>query len=238
VIDTKFSYPEVGEVRFRTSRRARRINITVKNSHHVRVTIPIGVSLAVARKFFAEHISWVSAALMRIRKSEKEQIISNGYRIQIRNQPFVLNIKNSSVFTFARASDEIFISYPENYKVSDAEVQDFIKKGVIKILQDEAKHYLPGRLAVLARQFGFKYNKVSIKNQKTRWGSCSSKNNINLNLQLLRLSDVLIDYIILHELLHTRIKNHSPKFWRAMEQLYPDFRSAKCRLKSVKLFNT
>ena len=83
---------------------------------------------------------------------------------------------------------------------------------------------LVDRLNYLAVKYGFQYNRVFIKNQKTRWGSCSGKNNINLNLNLVRLPDELIDYTILHELVHTRIKNHGQQFWAQLDRLLGDGR--------------
>jgi predicted metal-dependent hydrolase len=83
---------------------------------------------------------------------------------------------------------------------------------------------LVDRLNYLAVKYGFQYNRVFIKNQKTRWGSCSGKNNINLNLNLVRLPDELIDYTILHELVHTRIKNHGQRFWDQLDRLLGDAR--------------
>ena len=68
----------------------------------------------------------------------------------------------------------------------------------------------------------FEYNRVFIKEQKTRWGSCSGQNNINLNVNLVRLPQELIDYTLLHELVHTRIKNHSPRFWSQLDDLLGD----------------
>ncbi len=82
----------------------------------------------------------------------------------------------------------------------------------------KAKKYLVNRLDELCEQNGFKYNKVFVKNQKTRWGSCSEKNNINLNMNLVRLPSQLIDYVILHELVHTRIKDHSNRFWDELDK--------------------
>jgi predicted metal-dependent hydrolase len=76
-----------------------------------------------------------------------------------------------------------------------------------------AKAALVAQLNNLAEKHGFSYNRVFIRNQKTRWGSCSSKNNINLNVNLVRLPGELADYVIIHELVHTRIKNHSKRFW-------------------------
>jgi len=78
--------------------------------------------------------------------------------------------------------------------------------------KEKAKKKLTDRLNYLAEKHGFTYYKVTIRNQKTRWGSCSSKNNISLNMKLVLLPKELIDYVILHELVHTRIHNHSKKF--------------------------
>ncbi len=84
-----------------------------------------------------------------------------------------------------------------------------------------ARNVLVDRLATLAERHGFRYNKVFVRNQKTRWGSCSMQNNINLNVHLICLPDSLRDYVILHELVHTRHKNHGHVFWQALEELLP-----------------
>jgi len=81
-----------------------------------------------------------------------------------------------------------------------------------------AKEFLEGRIKELADKFGFVYNKITIRNQKTRWGSCSGKNNINLNMQLMNIPNHLIDYVLLHELVHTIVKNHSPLFWITLDR--------------------
>ncbi len=80
-----------------------------------------------------------------------------------------------------------------------------------------ARAILAARLEELAELHDFRFNKVSVRNQKTKWGSCSARNNISLNMNLARLPDELRDYVLLHELLHTRIKNHSKKFWRELD---------------------
>ncbi len=93
-----------------------------------------------------------------------------------------------------------------------------------KIDRKEAREKLGKRLAELAQEHNFQYNRVSIRNQRTRWGSCSSKDNISLNMKLLHLPDQLIDYILLHELVHTRVKNHSKDFWNELEIVVPNAR--------------
>ena len=99
-----------------------------------------------------------------------------------------------------------------------------------------AKQQLNFRLQELAIRFGFSYNKVSIRNQKTRWGSCSHNNNISLNRKILRLPDKLQEYILLHELVHTRYKNHSIKFWQELEQYLPNTRQLNKELKKHHIY--
>ena len=85
-----------------------------------------------------------------------------------------------------------------------------------------ARTVLVKRLDELAREHGFAYNRVFIRNQKTRWGSCSENDNINLNVNLVRLRPGLMDYVILHELVHTRAKNHGRRFWSQLDKLVGD----------------
>ncbi len=101
-----------------------------------------------------------------------------------------------------------------------------------KINVPEAVATITSRLDKLAKIHNFKYAKVSIRNQKTKWGSCSAKNNISLNINLARLPDELRDYVILHELAHTRFKNHSKKFWAELDKVIG--RSAKELSKKLK----
>jgi predicted metal-dependent hydrolase len=93
-----------------------------------------------------------------------------------------------------------------------------------------ARRLITDRLDELARRHGFSYNRLFVRNQRTRWGSCSGKNNINLNVNLIRLPVVLRDYVILHELVHTRIKNHSPLFWEELEKYVTDCRQVDKQL--------
>ena len=82
----------------------------------------------------------------------------------------------------------------------------------------KARIAITQRLNYMADKYGFSYNRLSIRNQKTRWGSCSEKNNINLNINLARLTQELMDYVILHELVHLKIKNHSKQFWSELDK--------------------
>jgi predicted metal-dependent hydrolase len=101
--------------------------------------------------------------------------------------------------------------------------------------RNRARRRLIERLNELARRHGFAYNRVFVKNQKTRWGSCSAANNINLNVNLLHLPDELRDYVMLHELVHTRHKNHSKAFWAALDRLVGDGKRLQRQLRQYQL---
>ena len=90
---------------------------------------------------------------------------------------------------------------------------------------------LADRLEYLAEMYGFACNRVTIRQQKTRWGSCSPKNNISLNIKLVLLPEELLDYVILHELVHTRIHNHSRKFWVELDKYVMNSKGMAKRLK-------
>jgi predicted metal-dependent hydrolase len=114
-------------------------------------------------------------------------------------------------------------------RIADFEKQkkDFNDR-FLSIDKTEARKKITGRLHQLAHEHGFIYHKVSIRNQRTRWGSCSGKGNISLNMKLVALPSELSDYVLLHELVHTRIHNHSKRFWTELDK-YVGSGKAKAR---------
>ncbi len=96
-----------------------------------------------------------------------------------------------------------------------------------------SEEILKNRVAQLAHEHGFLYNRVVIKDTRTRWGSCSSKKNINLHYKLIFLDDTLRDYVIVHELCHLREMNHSKFFWKEVENIIPDYRNSMLLMKKL-----
>ena len=105
----------------------------------------------------------------------------------------------------------------------------------VEQLRAQAKASLPPRLKELADEHGFTYNRVTIKNNISNWGSCSVRGNINLNLRLVTLPQPLQDYVMLHELCHLKEMNHGPKFHALLESLCPDHRTLEKELRQYKL---
>ncbi len=136
-------------------------------------------------------------------------------------------------------------------KFAKSKIQ-WIKTSLLKIKKIEENHknfpelseplnwkksrtILIDRLYQLAERYGFTFNRVFVRNQKTRWGSCSGNNNINLNINLVRLPGELMDYVILHELVHTRVKNHSRSFWRELDVYVGNSKKTDAKLKKYSL---
>ena len=101
----------------------------------------------------------------------------------------------------------------------------------VKELADQAVEYIPKRVKYYAEKENFVYNKITIKNLVSRWGSCSTKGNLNFNCLLMLTPDYEIDYIVVHELCHLREMNHSEKFWAEVEKIMPDYQRAEIWLK-------
>ncbi|MGC4018900.1 MAG: M48 family metallopeptidase [Muricomes sp.] len=100
---------------------------------------------------------------------------------------------------------------------------------------EQIKHKIAGRVQYYGNIMGVTWGRITIRNQKTRWGSCSSKGNLNFNYQLYYLPGELLDYVVVHELAHRRYMNHSPEFWREVERYYPNYRECRKKLKAIRI---
>ena len=94
----------------------------------------------------------------------------------------------------------------------------------IQKLADEALRVIPGRVAHFAPLVGVTYGRITVRNQRTRWGSCSSKGNLNFNCLLMLAPPGILDYVVVHELCHRKEMNHSPKFWAEVAKVMPDYK--------------
>ena len=100
--------------------------------------------------------------------------------------------------------------------------------------KEQARKLVMSRLEYFKKKYEFDFNRVSIRNQKTRWGSCSEKRNLNFNYRLIHLADRQVDYIIVHELCHLEQMNHSQKFWKLVEEIIPDYLIIRKELRKIR----
>ena len=105
----------------------------------------------------------------------------------------------------------------------------------LNIDPEKARVYLLNRLNCFAEKYNFSYSRATFRRQKTRWGSCSSKNNINLNINLVTLPEQLQDYVLLHELVHTKHKNHGRGFWMELDSLVGDAKKLRKEMRKYRL---
>ncbi len=211
----KCTYPNIGLVTYTYRSRSKRITLRVKKDNSVHVTIPYLVKFSLAEDFVISKADWIITKLHENLKNSKPitELNSKHHIIQLQAAD---NISN---FRVIKKEEKIFVLHPKSVEPSNTDLQEYLKKVITEIMRLEAKKYLPHRLQELASLHGFKFGNVTIRNTKSRWGSCSGINNISLSLRLMYLPEHLIDYVLLHELCHTKEKNHGPKFWLLLDSL-------------------
>ena len=170
-------------------------------------------------------------------KKAEENFTVFDFETKFQTRDHILCIKHSETdkISSSISNNKISVSIPNSLEISDNEIQNYIRKAIERAWKKEAKSYLPFRVKELAEQYNFKFKNVTIKNSKTRWGSCSSNNNINLNINLINLPLKLIDYVILHELVHTVEKNHSTNFWNLLNTYLPNAKNLNRELNKYAL---
>jgi len=195
------------------------IKITLKQEDSVLVTMPYLCPYKKAREFLIENFE----------KLKSFKIEQPKYDINFKTQFDTLKIIKSEINKTIIQKGIVYFYFTGD--ILDKTTQKALFEAHLKALKIEAKNYLVARLRFLAQKHGFSYNKVFLKNQKTRFGSCSYCNNINLNINLMRYNFDIIDYVLIHELVHTKIKNHSNNFWLEVEKYCPNYRELRRQLK-------
>tara|TARA_B110000091_G_scaffold50813_1_gene56037 strand:+ start:4053 stop:4772 length:720 start_codon:yes stop_codon:yes gene_type:complete len=227
----------IGKVTFVKSKRSKNLRISIKPFHGVKVTMPYYMSYKASRRFLNLKKEWIVKNLSEIKSKEVGRTVFD------ENTEFKTNLHALKII---REGGEklktklinglIIIKIPIEFDVYSEETQKFIRKSIEESWRVEAKETLPQRTQELAAKHGFAYNKVSIRNTVTRWGSCSYQNNISFSLHLLRLPIELQDYVILHELAHTKEKNHQAPFWKLLDSVMEG--KAKILDKQIKKYST
>lgn len=199
-------------VRFVRMRNARRYVLRWTPAGIARVTIPRGGTLEFAVAFLKKHSDWLAKQV-----AQSSAAWSEGSQVLVRGELLTLRV----------------IREVENLRVTLGDRQwivredESIRATIEKTLRREAEMELPRRTREIAGLHGLEPKGVSVRNQRSRWGSCSSKGRISLNWRLVQTPEFVRDYIIIHELMHMRELNHSDRFWRHVEGACPQYREAE-----------
>lgn len=216
----------IGVVRVTKKRGIKRLTMRIHHSGEVRVSIPYYLPFSAGMLFVRNHSEWVSKQLVTSSSVEIHDRMVIGKR-------HIVHIENVERLKSRVSDDKIIIYKPSNLALNDKSFSITAKKAIKRALQKEAQDILQERLSILSRQFGYDYSGFSSKPMKTRWGTCSSTKHITLNIYLLMLPWPIIDYVIAHELAHTKHMNHSNDFWLEVSKNVPNYKELKKQLKKL-----
>lgn len=205
---------DFGQIIIRTRLTARNISMRTKPDG-LHVTVPPRCLTSKVLSVIEEYRSRL------LEKWEKvaPQPLDLNFRIEA--PCFHLHLEQGRFSRFTLRTDEegIAICCPPDVDFSQKAIQDLLRAAIVRALKKSAQAYLPTLLETLASRYGFTYKRVKITGSKSRWGSCSAIGSINLSCYLMLLPPYLMDYVLLHELTHTREMNHGPKFWEILNDL-------------------
>ena len=211
---------EFGEIKIRKNKLARSVKLSVGVDGSLRASIPYYSPEFAVRRL-------VNGSRDEIRKMLATHNAKNSYQdgdLIGKTHTLFLRKFSGEEIKISNEGNQILMQIPQELAFENQLVQSEIRKTVSKILRKQAKAYLPRRIDFLAEKYGFSFEKLRFSHTGTRWGSCSSSGTISLNIALMNLPHHLIDYVIIHELCHTRQMNHSSKFWQEVEKYCPDYK--------------
>ena len=217
---------EFGEIKLRQSRSLTRLSIRLRPDGKLQLSAPFLVGRHELNRF-------INSKRLPIRRMLNDPRRRQAY---LAGQPIgknhLLKVEPADRLEAITRPNFLIVKLPPEHKIDDKIVQDLIRTQVVKILRLQARHYLPDRLAFFAKKYGFSYDKIHLSHAATRWGSWTGRRTISLNIALMQLPHELIDYVLVHELCHSRQANHSRAFWAEVEQILPNYKTLDKQLKA------
>lgn len=216
------SIPDIGTVTLYKRRGNRSLRLSIGPGGEIRVSLPYWLPYKAGEQFALSKALWIVQ-----NRGKAGSPLRHGHAIGKAHRLHFEQSVHSVKVQAKVAANEVRVSFPPVYSISDAPVQTAAQKASIRALRKEAEALLPQRLQALSQQTGLGYSGVAIKQLKSRWGSCNSDKEITLNLFLMQLPWHLIDYVLVHELTHTRVMQHGAPFWREMARHLPNARGLR-----------
>lgn len=216
---------EFGDITVRRSARSSAMRISVSPNGTLRASLPPYAPLFMLKRM-------VNTSRPRLRdmlnQHKPAYELHNGAAIGKSHKLVIIQAQRTSV---KRYKQQITLTLGPGDTIENPAIAELVHEAIIEALRLEAKSYLPKRLRYLANSLGFDYKKVRFSHAGGRWGSCSTTGTISLNIALMKLPFELIDYVLIHELSHTKQMNHSTKFWDLVAQGDPSYKLHRKLLK-------
>ena len=204
-------------IEFVRVRAARKYILRVRPDGSLRVTIPRGGSGAQATQFVARQRAWIARERARVRRERAPVRWGAGSTVLLGGDPHTIRIVEIGGRLVAGYADRL---------VNVGSGED-VRPEIERDLRVLAQERLIPRVRELAAQHGLNVRKVTIRNQRSRWGSCSRSGAIALNFRLVQMPAAMSDYVLIHELMHLKQQNHGPRFWSLVERACPEFVAAE-----------
>lgn len=213
----------IGNVKLHKRKGMRSIRLSIAADGSIRVSMPPWVSYQEGLDFLSTKRDWIASHARPLQAD-----LQPGDRI---GKAHRLTFRPGNRISARLSGNEIIVAQPAGMPISDPELQAAARRGALRALKAEADRLLPGRVADLAGRHELEYAKVKTKVLKRRWGSCDAGKSITLNIYLMQLPWRFIDYVIIHELAHTRRMDHSKAFWETVYAMLPEARQLKREIK-------
>jgi predicted metal-dependent hydrolase len=209
----------------RPSRRARRVSLRIREAGLVEVVVPMQLVISSPETVLKRHAKWIVRTLDRLKRSaavEGERPPGEGSRIL-----FLGAERTIRVLRDERRRPSVVLTDSEIIIRLTPESPEDIRPLLERWMRGQAESIIPLRVSRLNEQWKFRYNRITVRNQRTRWGSCSRKGSLSFNWRLVLLPVEVADYLIFHELAHLQYLDHSSRFWNLVGQICPSFRQSE-----------
>lgn len=217
----------IGDIRVQKKRGVRRISLRLHASGEVRVSQPMYVPFSAGIVFAKSHREWIAKQKRTLQPLQ----LYDGMQI---GKTYIVRTQVSKTVRTRLGGHELTVYTPDtsllNLTVKEVAL---IKKAIKRAVNIDAKQLLPLRVLTIAERTGLSYKNITIKPLKSRWGSCSNNQELTFNCYLMMLPDECIDYVIVHELAHTRHMNHGKAFWAEVERIAPTYQTTRRKLKQL-----
>ncbi|MBR4149033.1 MAG: M48 family metallopeptidase [Rikenellaceae bacterium] len=211
-----YNHPLLGPIEIERVARARNIRISVRRGR-VRVAYPWFSSRERALQFLETKLDWVRTTLEKQQHTEANRIIRPPFRSR-KHELRIVTDEQTTRPTVRVTRDAITVRCASSVEIDGVDIQELIRGGITEALRREARELLPTMVESVSRRTGLSYRSISVRATRSKWGSCSSRNDLSLSVYLMLLPDHLIEYIIIHELCHTVHRNHSAAFHALVDQ--------------------
>ena len=215
----------------RRSSRAKRLRLQVNTEEHrIVLTVPRFVLKFQVDRFLEEKTPWIAKQWAKVEKQSKlrpKPKYLDGDTFYYFGEPLTLQLIPSYLNKpIVRVHDDKMQISVYRY-ISKSEGVKMIKKAIQEFYKNKASETIHDRLEYFNQHYQFHYNRVTFRNQKTRWGSCSGKKNLNFNWRLIMAPIQIIDYVVVHEMCHLKQMNHSKKYWELVAQRIPNYKETR-----------